>query len=64
MGSSRLEIAIREGASGLLSVEDLPERFRMTQSDLDDMQRDAEPILRSVPGNDLGPRGSYRRKRW
>lgn len=65
MSMNRIDIAARN-SNGTFTVEEMPERFRMTQRDLDDLQRDMEPILRSAPtgSGSLGAYGSYRRHRW
>jgi hypothetical protein len=66
MNDSRIDIMARERGRGVFAVEELPERYRMTQVDLDDLQRDVEPELRSslVGSGALGAYGSYRRQRW
>ena len=65
MERNRLSLALQAAGTDCFKVGELPERFRMTQNDIDDLQRDAEPFLRSSPNdNTLGAVGSYRRPRW
>lgn len=65
MEKDRLSLALQAAGIDGFKVGELPERFRMTQNDVDDLQRDVEPFLRSSPnGSALGAVGSYRRLRW
>jgi hypothetical protein len=66
MKRSRIALAAQSRGKGVFSVSELPERYRMTQNDLDDLQRDVEPLLRSgiAGGSALGAYGSFRRRRW
>jgi hypothetical protein len=65
MERNRLTLALQADETDCFKVGKLPERFRMTQNDIDDLQRDAEPFLRSSKNDDtLGDVGSYRRPRW
>ena len=64
MEKNRLTIALQAAGIDCFKVSKLPEKFRMTQNDIDDLQRDVEPFLRSSPNNNtLGDVGSYRRPR-
>ena len=65
MAKDRLILALQADEIDSFKVSELPERFRLSQNDVDDLQRDVEPFLRSSPnGSALGAVGSYRRLRW
>lgn len=64
MEKNRLSLALQAAEIDCFKVSELPKRFRMTQNNIDDLQRDVEPFLRSSPNNTLGAVGSYRRPRW
>lgn len=65
MKNRRFAIAAKACNGGMVTLREMPERFRPRQNDLDDLQRDIEPVLRSVAGSGAsGTCGSYRVQRW
>lgn len=65
MERNRLTLALQAAGTDCFKVGELPKRFCMTQNDIDDLQRDVEPFLRSSTNdNTLGDVGSYRHPRW